>query len=60
MTMDKLVVMTANIIEYFQLQGIIGIGVGGGAWILAAYAARYPQVLVEACQYRCVDTTVFL
>ena len=26
MTMDKLVVMTANVIEYFKLQGIIGIG----------------------------------
>ncbi|KAK9866947.1 hypothetical protein WJX84_002501 [Apatococcus fuscideae] len=43
MTMDKLVVMTAEIVSHFKLQNMIGLGVGGGAWVLAAYAARYPQ-----------------
>ena len=45
MTMDKLVVMTAEIVSHFKLQNMIGLGVGGGAWVLAAYAARYPQVI---------------
>ena len=44
MTMDKLVVMTAEVIRHYGLKQMIGLGVGGGAWVLAAYAARYPQV----------------
>ena len=44
MTMDKLVVMTAEVIRHYGLQQMIGLGVGAGAWVLAAYAARYPQV----------------